>query len=236
MKKKFSLGAILVAVLFAVLAVSTAQGQSGKTAVLISFDHQPGPSDQALVRGAGGDISHTFHLVPVIAASLPEGAINGLRNNSNITAIEADGQFQASDAELSNSWGVLRIGAGAVHDGGNKGFGVKVATIAGGYDFVNGDNDPTDDMGHGTHVAGTLAALDDGLGVVGVAPDASIYALKVLDSSGSGSFSNIIAALQWAVDNGIQVTNNSYSSSLNPGSAVEAAFINSAAAGVIHVA
>ena len=77
MKKKFSLGAILVAVLLAVLAVSTdyggttAQGKNGKTAVLISFDHQPGPADQALVRGTGGDISHTFHLVPVIAAHCP---------------------------------------------------------------------------------------------------------------------------------------------------------------------
>ena len=102
MKKKFSLGAILVAVLLAVLAVSaayggtTAQGKNGKTAVLISFDHQPGPADQALVRGAGGDISHTFHLVPVIAASLPEGAINGLSNNPDVTAIEVDGLVQAS--------------------------------------------------------------------------------------------------------------------------------------------
>ena len=94
MKKKFLQGAILVAVLLAVstdYGETTAQGKNGKTAVLISFDHQPGPADQALVRGAGGEISHTFHLVPVIAASLPEGAINGLSNNPNVTAIEVEG-------------------------------------------------------------------------------------------------------------------------------------------------
>lgn len=257
MRKTLSLGAVLVAVLLAVLAVSTvyggtvAQGQSGKTAVLIGFAQQPGPAEEALVRGAGGDIKYTYNLVPAIAASLPEGAIQGLLNNPNVTAIDLDGDVQAIDAELDNTWGVQRIGSGVVHASDNKGFGVNVAVIdsgidythpdldgnyAGGYDFVNGDADPMDDNGHGTHVAGTVAAEDDGTGVVGVAPEASIYAVKVLNSSGSGSWSDIIAALQWAVDNGILVTNNSYGSGTNPGGTVQAAFDNSAAAGVLHVA
>jgi subtilisin family serine protease len=69
--------------------------------------------------------------------------------------------------------------------------------VIGGYDFVNDDNDPIDDHGHGTHCAGIAA----GNGTLkGVAPDAKLMAFKVLDSSGSGSFSNVIAGIEKAVD------------------------------------
>lgn len=218
--------------------------------VLIAFDAQPGAAEEALVRGAGGAVKHVYRLVPGIAASLPEGAIQGLLLNPNVVSIEPDIAVQAVDAELDNTWGVNRIGAGLVHSG-NSGAGVKVAIIdsgidyghsdldasyAGGYDFVNGDADPLDDNGHGTHVAGTVAAEDNDSGVVGVAPQAAVYALKVLDADGSGAYSDIIAALQWAVEQGIQVTNNSYGSSSDPGSLVRAAFDNSYALGVLHVA
>ncbi len=69
--------------------------------------------------------------------------------------------------------------------------------VIGGYDFVNGDDVPIDDNGHGTHVA----AIAAGNGILkGVAPDAKLYAYKVLDSRGSGSFANILAAIESAVD------------------------------------
>src|SRR3989344_6081919 len=69
--------------------------------------------------------------------------------------------------------------------------------VIGGWDFVNTDNDPMDDAGHGTHVAGIAA----GNGVLdGVAPDAKLYAYKVLSSFGSGSFANIISAIERSVD------------------------------------
>lgn len=222
-----------------------------KIKVLIGFTRQPGPSEEALVRGVGGKIKYTYHLVPAIAAEVPEAAIDGLRRNPKVRAVEPDLQVHAIDAELDNSWGVKRIGAGKVHDGGNKGTGVKVAIIdsgidythpdlddnyVGGYDFVNSDADPMDDNGHGTHVSGTVAAEDDDVGVVGVAPEARLYGLKILGSDGSGSYSDVIAALQWSVDSGIQVTNNSYGSSGDPGSTVQAAFDNSAAAGILHAA
>ena len=231
-------------------------GQAEKVAVFIAFARQPGPAEEALVRRAGGSVKYTYHLVPAIAASLPEAAINGLLANPNVTSVEPDGEVHAidhptGDSELVNTWGVAHIGAGSVHTAGNKGTGVEVAVIDsgcdythsdldgnywGGYDFVNDDTDPMDDNGHGTHVSGTVAAEDGNGGVVGVAPEAHLYCLKVLSSGGSGSWSDIIAALQWAVGNGIQVTNNSYGSSLNPGGTVKAAFDNSAAAGILHVA
>lgn len=230
---------------------AAAQAAEENVRVLVGFDRAPRAAEEALVRGVGGSVRYTYHLVPAIAAAVPEAAIAGLRRNPRVTRVEMDGRVWAIDAELDNTWGVKRIGAGTVHDGGNKGSGVKVAVIdtgadythpdldanyAGGHDFVNDDTDPMDDNGHGTHVSGTVAAEDDDVGVVGVAPEASLYALKVLDAGGSGYWSDVIAALQWAVDNDIQVTNNSYGSGSDPGITVKEAFDNSAAAGVLHVA
>ncbi|MFH0819177.1 MAG: S8 family serine peptidase [Patescibacteria group bacterium] len=77
-----------------------------------------------------------------------------------------------------------------------------------GWDFIDSsDNDPFDDNGHGTHVAGTIAAEDNDLGVIGVAPDAQIMALKALDENGSGSSSDIIESINFAVDNGANIIN-----------------------------
>ena len=69
--------------------------------------------------------------------------------------------------------------------------------VIGGYDFVNDDTDPMDDMGHGTHVAGIVGA--SGI-TTGVAPDVSFLAYKVLGASGSGSFSDVIAGIEKATD------------------------------------
>ena len=225
--------------------------ETSKIDVLISFTQPPGRNENTLVRNYRGSIKYSYHLVSAVAAQIPETAVAKLLRHPSVTRIELDGTVHALDAELDNTWGVQRTGAGTVHGIGNTGVGVAVAildsgidathpdvgpNIAGGFDFVNNDPDPMDDNGHGTHVAGTVAALDNDIGVVGVAPEASLYALKVLNASGSGSWSDIIAALEWAVDNGIQVTNNSYGSGKNPGGIVQAAFDNSAAAGILHIA
>jgi len=236
-------------------------GGPERVPVLIGFRQTPGLSEQALVRAHGGVIKYTYTLIPGIAASVPRAAIDGLSRNPNVTMVDEDLTVHAIDAELDNTWGVKRIGAGAVHNSGNKGTGVKVAVIdtgiyhthpdlndnyAGGYDFVNNDDDPMDDHYHGTHVAGTIAAEDDGVGVVGVAPEARLYGLKVLSASGGGYYSDVIAALEWCVlgsdgllgtedDPGIQVTNNSYGSSGYPGNLVRDAFNNAKAAGIINV-
>jgi len=91
---------------------------------------------------------------------------------------------------------VIDTGVDYTHSdlGGCFGLGCKVA---GGYDFVNDDSDPMDDHGHGTHCASTAA----GNGILkGVAPDATVYAYKVLNSRGSGWPADIIAAIERAVD------------------------------------
>jgi len=78
----------------------------------------------------------------------------------------------------------------------------------GGFNFVNRTGDPLDDAGHGTHVAGIIAAANDGAGVVGVASDVDVYSLKVLDTCGSGRTSDIIQAVQWVVDKKKEIGGN----------------------------
>jgi subtilisin family serine protease len=67
--------------------------------------------------------------------------------------------------------------------------------------FVPGTTNGNDDNGHGTHVSGIIAAKDDGKGVVGVAPGAKLWAIKVLDASGSGSAASVLSGINYAIQN-----------------------------------
>lgn len=126
-----------------------------------------------------------------------------------------------TDAGERIPWGVEYIAspqAWTVTRGG----GVKVAVIdtgvdlghpdlaglvAGGYNAISQGRDPQDDNGHGTHVVGTVGAPENGIGVIGVAPEISLYAVKALDAWGSGYLSDLVEALDWCVREGIQVAN-----------------------------
>ena len=80
-----------------------------------------------------------------------------------------------------------------------------------GYDFANSDADPMDDNGHGTHVAGIIAASgNNSKGVIGVAYKAKVMAIKGLDYEGSGYITNLASALVYAADRGADVINNSW--------------------------
>ena len=229
------------------LAISSVAAQpSEKLPVIIKFN---GKTDTALIRAYGGDIKYEYTIISAIACSLPEQAIDALRRNPNIEQIEPDGKVYAIGETLD--WGVDRIDAELVHPY-NTGAGIKVAVIdtgidythpdlstnyKGGYDFVNDDNDPLDDNGHGTHCAGTIAAIDNEIGVIGVAPEAHLYALKILDSTGGGSESDLIAAIQWATnpENAIQIISMSLGAD-GASTSLEAACNNAEAAGVVLVA
>lgn len=226
-------------------------GPRDRVKVLIGFNKQPGANEQALVRAFGGTVKHTYRLIPAIAATLPQSAIAALSNNPAVSTVEPDVTIYAlGPDEYDNAWGVKKINARTVHEGGNRGMGVKICILdsgidrdhpdlylsyAGGYDFHNADDDPSDDNGHGTHVAGTIAAMANGVGVIGVAPQARILAYKVLGADGTGDFSSVIAAVQRCMADGGMITNNSYGSAQDPGGWVQSAFDKAAAAGILHV-
>lgn len=105
-----------------------------------------------------------------------------------------------------------------------------------GADFVHGDGTPDDEQGHGTHVAGTIAAAaDDGNPAVGMAPDAQIMPLKFLDGSGAGNVGDAISAIDYAIDKGADVINASWGGP-DYSSALKDAIDRAGQAGVVFAA
>ena len=106
-----------------------------------------------------------------------------------------------------------------------------------GWDFVNRDSDPADDLGHGTHVAGTIGAVgNNGLGVTGVNWQVKMMSLKICGSNNSCSYSAAIEALEYAIDQGAVATNNSWGGQHTPWSPFTAAVDAVRQAGQLFVA
>src|SRR3989344_5670881 len=216
-------------------AMATAAGnQPEKVRVFLEFKGKP---DVGVVHLAGGKVLHSYTLLEnVVAVEVPANALNGLLLNPNVVGVEFDALAHASGKPAPSQpaqklpWGVDRIDAELSN---HTGAGVKVcvvdtgidkdhpdlqANIVGGRNFVakGATVDPTkwdDDNGHGTHVAGTIAAVDNTIGVVGVAPQASLLAAKVLNRQGSGYFSDIMAGIDWCAQSGAKVISMSLGSS-----------------------
>ncbi|WP_223831659.1 S8 family peptidase [Bacillus swezeyi] len=121
-------------------------------------------------------------------------------------------------------WGVKKINAASLWNSRGK-HKVKVAILDSGIDKehkdlkgkIKGEFNPIDmtltsddEVGHGTAIAGIIAAEDNSFGLVGIAPDTEIYSVKVLNSKGKGSLDNLVKAIEWCVDNNIQVINLSF--------------------------
>ncbi len=203
------------------------------TRVLIGCKSAQAEGVRAAAAGLGVTVTRHFTLIPATAGQATDAAIAALRANPNVEYVEEDAKVKALGEQLV--WGAAKIGAELVWGatvgattlapGHLTGSGVKVAVIdtgmdythpdlkdnyAGGYNFVAATGNPMDDNGHGTHVSGIIAAEANGVGVVQTAPKARLYALKVLDSSGSGYISDIVSALQWCVTNKMQIASMSF--------------------------
>ena len=149
----------------------------------------------------------------------PESAAQSLSlaEDVRVFALEDENTdaLRGPDVNAASASANQQIGATIVHNNGNTGSGRKVVVLDTGYnyahpelassylggrDFVNNDLDPMDDEGHGSHVAGIITADGINSNAKGVAPNAGVISGKVLDNVGSGYFSDVVAAIYWAVD------------------------------------
>ena len=199
------------------------QAVDGQARVIIGFSGLP---DKALVKAFGGEVYAEFGFIKALSAKIPVEAIDGLLRNPHVVYVEPNIQLHALEEQYL--WGMDRIFGDESFIFPtwvtSTGVGVKVAIldtgidpshpdlagrVAQGIDFT-GIGSSFDDNGHGTHVSGTVAAIySNNSGVYGVAPSASLYAVKVLDSTGSGYLDWIIAGIQWAIVSDIDIINMS---------------------------
>ncbi len=232
----FSRTILLVLAVTALSLAFTSAASAKERRVIIGFHQEPGASEDALVQRHSGKSKRRFKHAKAIAATVSDQAIQSLKGDPNVSYVEEDVPVYVVDPvfdgiEYDNSWGVTRIGSAFVHARDITGAGVKVAVLDTGIDYTHPElvdnyrggarfiqddldptnNDPFDDSwnGHGTHVAGVISAVANGIEVVGVAPQVSLYAVKVLNGAGAGYLSDLIAGIEWAVDQEMDIVNMS---------------------------
>ncbi|MBI4128020.1 MAG: S8 family peptidase [Parcubacteria group bacterium] len=190
--------------------------------------------DQLIARTGGvkeKDLPLIDGAVVVLSDKASERA---LQVNPNVLRVDDDVAVFALEHKVNTQaaqvlpWGIDRIDAELVWPTGNTADPINVgiidtgiskdhpdlkANIKGGINTINPRRSWNDDNGHGSHVAGITAALNDTVGVVGAGPSINLYAIKVLGANGSGFLSDVIEGIQWAVANNMDVVNMSLGTS-----------------------
>jgi subtilisin family serine protease len=214
------LALVLVSFLCARPVAAQLLPHDGDVIVIFREGMDVGGRDRA-VHGVGATVRRHFQTVAATAARLPDVAARQfLEQHPEVVAVIPDRPVRAhakpggggGSAGQVIPAGVQRIGAAPGNlDFTGRGIGVAVADT--GLDFNHADLTPlgsacftafsscADDNGHGTHVAGIIAARNNKLDVVGVASDATLYAVKVLDSAGNGTDSTVMDGLEWVAIN-----------------------------------
>jgi subtilisin family serine protease len=207
----------------------------GRYIVIFDSDTTPGAAAADLSRAHGFGVRHVYsRALGGMAIQFPAGAaeagiLTALRRDPRVQSIGADLYVSAVDIVTD---GLNRIHGGAYNAGvPSTGAGVTVAVFDTGLDFTHPDlaaninvglsvncmisgcpSGGQDDNSHGTFVGGIIAAPDNGTDIVGVVPDATLIAVKVLDANGSGAFSGVIAGVDYVTglgSNVVQVGNMS---------------------------
>ena len=202
---------------------------------------QPEPSQpEPASESPAGEVLNAFPDVPYFggtsdwnlnAINAPEVWAQGYTGEGIVVAVVDTGVDLGHSDLASNLWLNSDEIAGNGLDDDANGFVDDIH----GWDFANGDNAPTDFNGHGTHVAGTIAAVNNGFGVTGVAPDAQIMPVQVLDLHGSAMPRDVAAGIRYAVDNGAEVVNLSLGGAAYD-SAMRSALVYASQRGVFVVA
>lgn len=204
--------------------------ENGRIGVIVDFNHLPTTDDEMmLTEKVGFEVYYRYHLIHSIAGEIEVSQIGNLANLPGVVLVELDGVLSVQMADVKEVHGVTNVwdetgytGAGSVvaiidtgidgdHvglddlDDNNETYDPKVIAF---YDVINNEGltngteiHPYDDQGHGSHCAGITA----GTGApdyqhVGVAPQAQLVGVKVLDSGGSGSFAQVMRGMEWTVE------------------------------------
>ncbi len=196
----------------------------------------------------GASADHVYkNALNGFAGPLGVALASALAEDPRVKNVEPDGEVRAIGETLP--WGVDRVDADlsstkAGDGSGSVNIGIAVIdtgidkahpdlNIVGGVNYSGGNSSNwTDGNGHGTHVSGTAAAKDTGSGVVGVAPGAKLWSVRVLGPSGSGSISGVIAGVNWVAARSadIAVANMSLGGGISP--SLDGAVKNAIGAGV----
>jgi subtilisin family serine protease len=206
-------------------AASAANGNAIPDRYIVEIRAGVNPQAVAPAHGVAPDFVYQ-NVVNGFAGHVPAGRLAALAADPRVLRIVPDRSVSAIGKPVKGGGGggqfvpegVKRVGA-APGSLAYNGTGVGVAVVDTGVDYNHTDLQPLgvqsfsafggtaqDDNGHGTHVAGTIAARNNSTDVVGVAPAATIYGVKVLDGAGSGSESGVIAGLNWVAANAALVT------------------------------
>ena len=263
--------AILTACFVVAPAIGNTQSQtqreqgSGRWIVTVRPGGNPGLLAGQLTAELGGHVDHVYrHALRGFSFRGSAHAAAALVRNPHVIAVVADRELRAVE---TLPWGVKRIdayhpGADDAYEAGFRGAGVSIGILDTGIDLdhpdlnvdvgrgrncMEGGGVPEDGHGHGTHVAGTATAQLNGIGVVGVAPEAAVVPIKVLDDSGVGTDATVICGVDYltglALDgdpaNDIQIANMSLGEEGTVGNCSDGglhqAICQSVAAGVTYV-
>lgn len=225
-KKLFTI--FLASSLFVILTCGTAfastTAQSGTKRYIVKFKTSSINESQTVAKHSG-KLKHQFKHINAVVADMTSQSLASLKKDSNVAYVEEDKVVKMSSTTYTD-WGISDINAATSWQSGLTGKGVKIGiidsgaaqhsdlTVAGGINVISGSKTTSyaDDNGHGTVVTGIIAAQGLNGGVEGVAPGASIYAVKALDSEGSGYTSDIISGIDWAIDNKMDIISMSLGS------------------------
>ena len=198
-----------------------------------------------IVKDLDGTIVHQCRAAgaqEICVVEMDDDKIQTLAGRSGVANVTRDSTIRLQELgidavfakDYESSWGVRRVNAPQVHATGNKGGGKRIAVLdtgswanhpdldrAGEFHAISPGTPVTDVHGHGTHTHGIIGAQINDVGAAGVAPEAAIFPVVVMSDSGSGAWSTVVVAVDWCIQNNMEILSCSFGGSSHPGSELE---------------